>query len=197
MVSHNENGPPPRVLILARADLLAQAVALSSSELGGYLLESVVLVACAAHHLAGIGFRMLLGAAWQESIRAVRRLPTFAVMQVVIWACCVLLAVGVAAMGAHGIFHADSLAPRQVAVYALPGVAAAVTTAALVCQARRVGMIHAGIDAWLAAAPVALGFAVAFGAPQAQAGAIDAGAGLAIVLLLCVRALVHMGQALK
>ncbi|MCD2516740.1 hypothetical protein LQ564_10515 [Massilia sp. G4R7] len=197
MSLHNEIGPDMRAPRLARADLLAQAVALSSSGVGGYVLESVVLVACAAHHLAGIGFRMLIGAAWQERPQPVQRARAFTAVQVVIWACCLLLAVGVVPMGAHSIFHADSLASLQVAVYALPGVAAAVTSALLVRPARQAGLKHSGVDAWLAAVPSALAFAVAFSGPQAQAGTIDAAVGVAIVLLLPLRALLHLGRLLN
>lgn len=188
--------PGARVGAWMNVDLGTHAFALVSSTVGGYVLESVVLVAAGAHHLAGLGFRMLMKQRCQEALVSNSRASGFALAQVLIWTCCVLLAMYVIAMGAHGVFHAEALASAALAAYAVPGLAAAATTAVLAGQSRRAGLKLARADAWLAATPSALALGVAFGAPAAQVGMFDAAAGLVAVLLLCTRSLFHLARAM-
>lgn len=119
----------------------------------------------------------------------------FSAVQVILWICCVLLAVRVTALGAHGVFHAEPLDHAAMAAYAAPGAIAAVTTAALTCWP-----VHAGLgakaDAFLSAAPTVIALCIAIGAAGIDAGRVDALAGLAVVLLLCVRTLIYVGRSL-
>lgn len=191
----NGNRVPQARCNTTNVDLLVLAVAFVITTAGGYVLESVILIASATHYLAGIGFRMLIRERCQETAMTASRAFRFAAVQVMIWTCCLLLMLCVAAMGAHGVFHTEPLALRHLGAYAAPGVAAALATAAYIRQSRQAGLNHAALDAWLAATPSAIAFGVAFWAPHAQAGVFDAVAGLVVVLLLCVRALMHLGRA--
>lgn len=119
----------------------------------------------------------------------------FSAMQLILWTCCVLLAICVTALGAHGVFHAEPLDYAAMAAYAAPGAIAAVTTAARTCWP-----VHAGLgakaDAFLSATPTVIALCIAIGAAGVDAGRVDAFAGLVVVLLLCVRTLIYVGRVL-
>lgn len=180
---------------LVKLDLVAHGVALVSCATGGIVLESVVLMGAASHHVASIGFRLNSEEMADELTRSRARDAMFPAMQLILWACCVVLAIFVTAQGAHGLFHAEPLDAVAMAGFAAPGALAGATTAALTSWS--VHGCGSGIaDALLSAAPTAAALAIAFSGLGADAGRLDALAGLAIVLMLCARTLIYLGQTL-
>lgn len=177
-------------------DLAAHGTALLSCLTGGVVLESVVLMGAASHHAASIGFRLLLDNknAGQSRIRSGDALYSLA--QLIIWACCLLLAICVTAMGAHGMFHAEPLNAQAIAGFAIPGALAATTTGTLALRPGDAGRSGREVDAILSGAPAVLAFCVAFSQLGGEAGKLDVLAGLSIVLMLCARAVLHLGRIL-
>lgn len=180
---------------LVKLDLAAHGTAIVSCATGGMLLESVVLMAAVSHHVASIGFSLLISEQRVEQPSSWPGDAIFSAVQLILWTCCVLLAICVTALGAHGVFHAEPLDHAAMAGYAGPGAIAAITTAALTCWP-----VHAGLgakaDAFLSATPTVIALCIAVGAAGIQAGRFDAVAGLAVVLLLCIRTLIYVGRAL-
>lgn len=180
---------------LARLDLVAHGVAFASCAAGGIIVESVILVAAASHHAATIAFRLLS----IEKLAMQTRPKTevaFSVVQIALCMCCVVMVLVVIALGTHDIFHGESLDALAVAAFALPGSFAIATTAGLACGSARAGEDPSRADAVLSAVPTALAFGVAFCDLGIAAGRLDALAGLVAVLVLCVRAVINLGQTL-
>lgn len=180
---------------LVNVDLAAHGTALVSCATGGVVLESVILLAAASHHVASIGFRLLTQENEGAQIRSRAGDALFSALQLILWTCCLLLALCVMALGAHGIFHADPLDAIAMAGFALPGAVAAVTTCALASWSARTNAGSGKADALLSGVPTVLALCVAFSELGANAGRVDALAGLALVLMLCVRTLAHLGRA--
>jgi len=180
---------------LANLDLAAHGAAIVSSATGGILLESVVLMAAASHHVASVGFALLISERRAEQTHSWSGDAMFSAVQLILWTCCLLLASRVAALGAHDMFHAKTLDYPAMAVYAIPGAIAAVTSAALVRSS-----VHNGLrmkaNAFLSALPTVSALCIAAGAAGVGAGRVDALAGLAIVVLLCIRALAYVADTL-
>ncbi|MFC5510431.1 hypothetical protein ACFPOU_04720 [Massilia jejuensis] len=181
---------------LVKLDLVAHGVALVSCATGGIVLESVVLMGAASHHVASSGFRLYSKEMTDELPRSRARDAMFSAVQLILWTSCVVLAIFVTAQGAHGLFHAEPLDAVAMAGFAAPGAFAGVTTAALTSWAvhDRCGSDRA--DALLSAAPTAAALGIAFSGLGADAGRLDALAGLAIVLMLCARTLIYLAQTL-
>lgn len=181
---------------LIRLDLTAHGTALVSCTIGGVFLESVVLMGAAAHHLATIGIRLLTAEPRNEQSQTPRDNIMFSIVQIVLWTCCMSLAVYVASRGAHGIFHAKHLNAIAVLSFAMPGVLGGLTTAALIRRSVHPGRFTDKADALLSTAPSALVLCVAGGALLVDGGKLDAIVGLAIILMLCLRTLVCLARAL-
>lgn len=181
---------------LLKLDLAAHGIALVSSATGGIVLESVVLMAAASHHVASIGFRLYSKEITDELARSRAGDAMFSVVQLILWTCCVVLAICVTAQGAHGLFHADPLDAMAIAGFAAPGAVAGATTAALTHWSVHERCASGMADALLSALPTAAALGVAFSGLGADAGRLDALAGLAIVLMLCARSLIYLGQTL-
>lgn len=181
---------------LVKLDLVAHGVALVSCTTGGIVLESVVLMGAASHHVASIGFRLNSKEMADELTRSRARDAMFSAVQLILWACCVVLAIFVTAQGAHGLFHAESLDAMAMAGFAALGALAGATTAALTRWSVPDRCRTARADALLSAAPTAAALGIAFSGLGADAGRLDALAGLAIVLMLCARTLIYLGQTL-
>ncbi|TXF98393.1 hypothetical protein [Massilia sp.] len=131
-----------------------------------------------------------------ELTRSRARDAMFSAVQLILWACCVVLAIVVTAQGAHGLFHVESLDAMTMAGFAAPGALAAATTAALTRSSAHVRGGSDRADALLSAAPTAAALGIAISGLGADAGRLDALAGLAIVLMLCVRTLIYLGRTL-
>lgn len=181
---------------LFRLDLAAHGAALASCTAGGAVLESVVLLGAASHHAASIGFHLLLNEKGEEQNRIKSNDALFSVTQLVIWTCCLLLALCGSAMGAHGLFHVEPLDALGIAGFAAPGALAAATTGVLAWRNGDAGGRSRKADALMSGAPAALALCIAFSPLGAEAGKLDAIAGLGLVLMLCARTLIHVGQAL-
>lgn len=181
---------------LLKLDLAAHGIALVSSATGGIVLESVVLMAAASHHVASIGFRLYSKEITDELARSRADDAMFSVVQLILWTCCVVLAICVTAQGAHGLFHADPLDAMAIAGFAAPGAVAGATTAALTHWSVHDRCASGMADALLSALPTAAALGVAFSGFGADAGRLDALAGLAIILMLCARSLIYLGQTL-
>lgn len=181
---------------LLKLDLAAHGIALVSSATGGIVLESVVLMAAASHHVASIGFRLYSKEITDELARSRAGDAMFSVVQLILWTCCVVLAICVTAQGAHGLFHAEPLDAMAIAGFAAPGAVAGATTAALTHWSVHERCASGMADALLSALPTAAALGVAFSGLGADAGRLDALAGLAIVLMLCARSLIYLGQTL-
>ncbi|MFC3458396.1 MULTISPECIES: hypothetical protein [Massilia] len=181
---------------LVKLDLAAHGIALVSCATGGIVLESVVLMGAASHHVASIGFRLTSKEMTDELTRSRARDAMFSAVQLILWACCVVLAIVVTAQGAHGLFHVESLDAMTMAGFAAPGALAAATTAALTRSSAHVRGGSDRADALLSAAPTAAALGIAISGLGADAGRLDALAGLAIVLMLCVRTLIYLGRTL-
>lgn len=161
------------------------------------MLESVVLMGAAAHHAASVGFRLLIDERGTAGRPPVSRALPFVVVQLVLWTACVLLALYVTAIGAHGMFHADPLDAPAMAPFALPGGVAAFATVALAAIPTAGRRSSAMVDALLSAVPTVLVLWVALNAPGTDVGRLDAIAGIATVPLLCVRALAQLGRSIN
>lgn len=181
---------------LIRLDLTAHGTALVSCAIGGVFLESVVLMGAASHHLATIGIRLLTAEQRNEQSQTPRDNIMFSIVQIVLWTCCMILAVYVASRGAHGMFHAKYLNAIAVLGFAMPGVLGGLTTAALIRRSVYPDRCTEKADAVLSAVPSALVLCVAGGALLVDGGKLDAIVGLAIILMLCVRTLVCLARAL-
>ena len=182
---------------LVTLDLAAHGTALVIAAFGGVVLESVVLSAAASHHVATIGFRLLIREKQEEQIWFGTGEPMLAVVQLILWTCCVLLTMCVTAAGAHGLLHAEPLDAVAITGFAVPGVAAAATTAVLTCRAGHACYGGDKVDALLSVAPTSAAICVPFVGLGAEGGRLDALAGLALVLLLCTRTLLHLGRTLN
>ena len=90
---------------LVKLDLVAHGVALVSCTTGGIVLESVVLMGAASHHVASIGFRLNSEEMTDELNRSRARGAMFSAVQLILWACCVVLTIVVTAQGAHEDFR--------------------------------------------------------------------------------------------
>ena len=181
---------------LVKLDLAAHGIALVSCATGGIVLESVILMGAALHHVASIGFRLYLKDMADEKTPLRAGDPMFSAVQLILWTCCVVLAIYVTAQGAHGLFHAESLDAMAMAGFAVPGAVAAATTAALTRWPVHGSHGSDRADALLSAVPTVAALCVAFGALGAEAGRLDALAGLSFVLMLCARAVIYLGRAL-
>ncbi|UVW30512.1 hypothetical protein [Massilia sp. H6] len=179
-----------------KLDLAAHGVALVSCATGGIVLESVILMGAASHHVASIGFRLYSKEMADEQTRSGAGDAMFSAVQLILWTCCLVLAICVTAQGAHGLFHAESLDAMAMAGFAAPGAVAAGTTAALTRWSVHGGHGSDRVDALLSAVPTVAALCVAFGDLGADAGRLDALAGLAIVLMLCARTVIYLGRAL-
>ncbi len=182
--------------LLTKLDYAAHGVAFVSCLAGGIGLESIILLAAASHHLASIGFQLRINENGGAPTRSRSDDALFSVMQLILWTCCLLLTTYVIALGAHGVFHADPLEVVEMARFAAPGGVAAITTFALVSWAVRANAASGKTDAFLSAVPTVLSLCFAFSKLGANAGRLDALAGLGLVIMLCARTLVHLGQAL-
>jgi hypothetical protein len=180
---------------LVKLDLAAHGTAIASCAMGGVLLESVVLMAAGLHHGASIGFWLLSRERKAAHPHSLPGDAMFSVVQLILWACCALLAICVSALGAHGVFHSEPLDHAAMAVYAAPGAIAALTTAALTCWPVQAGL-GAKADAFVSSVPTVSALCIAVGGAGIDAGRVDALAGLAAVLLLCVRTLIYVGRIL-
>jgi hypothetical protein len=180
---------------LVKLDLAAHGTAVVSCALGGILLESVVLIAAASHHGASIGFCLLIRERNVGHPRSSSCDLMFSAVQLILWIGCVLLATYVTALGAHGVFHSTPLDHAAMTVYAAPGAIAAVTTAALTCWPVQAGP-GAKADAFVSSVPTVSALCIAAGGAGIDAGRVDAFAGLAAVLLLCVRTLIYVRRVL-
>ena len=181
---------------LVKLDLVAHAVALVSCATGGIVLESVVLMGAASHHVASIGFRLNSKEMADELTRSRARDAMLSAVQLILWACCVVLAIFVTAQGAHGLFHAESLDAVAMAGFAAPGTLAGATTAVLTSWAVHDRRGSDRADALLSAAPTVAALGIAFSGLGTDAGRLDALAGLAMVLMLCARTLIYLRQTL-
>lgn len=181
---------------LAKLDLAAHGAALVSCTAGGVVLESVVLIGAASHHVANIGLYLLVNQENEEQTRIRSSEALFSVVQLIIWTCCLLLAMYVAAMGAHGIFHAEALDGGAIVSFAVPAALAAVTTGVLAWRGGDPGRTSRMADALLSGAPPVLALFVAFSRLSLDAGKLDALVGLATVLMLIARTAIHLGRAL-
>lgn len=181
---------------LVKLDLAAHGIALVSCVIGGIALESVILIAAASHHVASIGFGLHIKESDGAQTRSRSGNALFSAVQLILWTCCLLLAICVTALGAHGIFHADPLDAILMARFAAPGAVAAVTTCALASCSVRAGAASGKTDALLSGVPTVLALCVAFSGLGTDAGRLDALAGLGLVLMLCARTVIHLGRAL-
>jgi len=163
---------------------------------GGIVLESVVLMAGAAHHLASIGSRLSVEENLDKHLRFRSASAATSVMQLGLWTCCLLVAIYVTALGAHGLFHVEPLDVGAMAGFAAPGTVAAATTAVLACWSVHAAAGIDRADALLSAAPTATALGIALCELGANAGHLDALAGLALVLLLCARTLLYLRTVL-
>lgn len=182
---------------LVKLDLAAHGFALLSCAIGGLVVESIILMASASHHLASMGLRMLIRN--EQNDRPRRRLSggVLPSVQLILWTGCLLTAfLVVTAKGVHGLFHAEPLDLLAMAGFAVPGVVAAVTTAALAYGSVSTGQSSGRADALLSAMPTAIALLVASSNIDIDVGRMDALAGLALVLMLCLRTLIQLGRAL-
>jgi len=177
-------------LRLVKLDLVAHGIALVTCVTGGILLESVVLMAAAVHHVASIGFSRMIEEGPDKQHRSRSNDAMFSVRQLVLWTCCVMMAIYVTATGAHGVFHPELLNAAAIAGFAAPGAVAAATTGVLACWSAHPGRVGRA-DALLSAMPTAAAFCIASGTAN-----LDALAGLALVLLLCVRTVLCLRRTL-
>lgn len=179
---------------LVKLDLAAHALALASCIAGAIIIESIILVAAASHHVASLGFRLLSEEKEDEETRSNSADAAFLAIQIVLWTSCLLSVLSVTAMGAHGLFHAEPFDVVTMAAFAAPGIVAATTTAGL---AYGLGDCHGGkADAFLSMAPTALAVGVAFSGIDDGVGRLDALAGLAAIVMLCVRTVLHLVREL-
>jgi hypothetical protein len=182
---------------LVTLDIIAHGAALICCAIGGIVLGSVVLMAAASHHLASIGFRLHGKERVDDKIRSRPDEAMFSAVQLVLWTCCLLFAMSAAALGAHAVFHSDSLDAMAMASFVAPGTVAAATTAALAywpaCATHRSGKA----DALLSAAPTAFALVFSFSVLGADAGRLDGLAGLAIVLMLCGRTVIYLKRSFE
>lgn len=177
-------------------DIAAHVLALLSSFVGGFLLESVILVASTAHHMASLGFKAFFKEIRDEKTWYGRVGSAYVLIQLAIWLCCLMLALSAVAMGAHGVFHDEPLFSLAMAACAAPGVAAAITTASLPGTQSKGGLKFFRLDMFFSTMPSVLAFGVAFGASSVQAGMLDSIVGFVVVLLLCARVLIHLDRIL-
>jgi uncharacterized BrkB/YihY/UPF0761 family membrane protein len=180
---------------LLKLDLAAHVTAFASCAAGGIVLESVALMGTASHHVASIAVRLLSNDRHADRGRSNARETSLIVVLLLLCTTCLLLALYVTALGAHGMFHVETLDTRAIAVFLVPGVVAALTTAALALWSDRNPRNSVRADALLSAAPTALVLFIAFSAFGPYAGRLDALGGLVIVLMLCLRLLVQLGRA--
>lgn len=181
---------------LVLLDQAAHGIALVTCVTGGIVLESVVLMAAAAHHLASMGLRLSVEESSDEQPQSRSGSAAASLMQLGLWTCCMLLAICVTALGAHGLFHAEPLDVAAMAGFAAPGAVGAATTAVLACWAVHAGRGIDRADALLSAAPTVTALCIALTELGAGAGSLDALAGLLLVLLLCARTLLYLRAAL-
>lgn len=181
---------------LVKLDLAAHGTALVSCATGGIVLESVILIAATSHHVASIGFRLLIDEGEGAQTRSRSSDAMFSAVQLILWTFCLLLMICVTALGAHGIFHVDPLDAISMAGFAVPGAVAAVTTCALANWSVRTTAGNGRADAVLSALPTVLAIGVAFGELGAHAGRLDALVGLGLVLMLCARIVIYLGRVL-
>lgn len=195
---HEDTPTPwsPSMRRLFRLDLAAHGAAFVTCSAGGIVLESAVLMGAASHHAASIGFHLLLNEKNNEQNRIKSSDAMFSVAQLFIWTCCLLLAICVSAMGAHGLFHAEPLDVVAIAGFAAPGALAAAATCLLAWRAGDAWGRRRKADALMSGAPAALALCIAFSQLGTEAGKLDAIAGLSAVLMLCARTVIHLGQAL-
>lgn len=178
---------------LVRLDLAAHGAALASCAAGAIIVESVTLVAATSHHAATILFRLLFIERRTEQARPGIEVA-YSVVQIVLCLCCLVLGLIVIAMGTHRIVHASSLDVMAMAGFALPGALASATTIGLAYGPVEAGDSDDKADALLSAAPIALVLGVAFCDLGVNAGRLDAVAGLAAVLVLCVRTVINLRE---
>lgn len=181
---------------LTKLDFASHGTAFLSCVIGSIVLDSVILMASASHHLASVGFRIHTLEQHSEQKRWGPDGLASVLAQLAIWAGCLVLAFYVAVVGAHGVFHANLFAPFAMAGFALPGLAALVTTVNLANRSISDGWSTSNFDALLSAAPTVLALAMAVEIDLVNAGRLDAIVGLAIMLLFCARALIHLRQVL-
>lgn len=192
----NQDGCSRSTRRLVKLDLAAHGTALVSCAAGGIVLESVILIAAASHHAASIGFRLLVAESEGAQTRSRASDALCSAVQLILWGCCLLLAICVMALGAHGMFHADPLDAISMAAFAAPGVVAALTTFALVNWSVRATASGGAADALLSGVPAVLALCFAFSGLGTDAGRLDALAGLGLVLMLCARIVIYPGRAL-
>ena len=192
----NQDGCSRSTRRLVKLDQVAHGMALVSCATGGIILGSVILIAAASHHVASIGFRLLIeeGEGVQTRSRSSDALNS--AVQLILWACCLLLTMCAMAFGAHGMFHADPLDAISMAGFAVPGAVAAVTTCILASWSVRAKASRGKADALMSGVPTVLALGAAFSELGADAGRLDALAGLGLVLMLCARVLIHLGRVL-
>lgn len=176
---------------LVTLDLAAQGTALVSAVTGEILIGSVVLMSAASHHVATIAIRVVEGGPDQPSTFK-NGTATLSNAQLILWMGCVLLAMFATALGAHGLFHAKPLNALAMAGFTVPGVVAATTTAVLAFRTNQACDKAGRVDAFLSAVPTTTAMCVSFVGLGTKAGRLDALAGLALILLLCARALIYV-----
>jgi len=188
--------PAGSTLRLVRLDRVAHGIALMTCVTGGILLESVVLMAVAVHHVASIGFSRMIEEGPDKQHRSRSSDAMSSVRQLVLWTCCLMMAIYVTATGAHGVFHPELLNAAAIAGFVAPGAVAAATTGVLACWSAHASRGVGRADALLSAMPTVAALCIASAEPGIGTANLDALAGLALVLLLCVRTVLCLRRAL-
>lgn len=187
----------PTTRRLSRLDLAAHGTAIVSCTVGGFFLESVVLIAAASHHLATLGIRLLTTAETSKEARAPFGGARASITQVAIWTGCLGLGLYVTSSGAHSVFHAKQLNTIAVLGFALPGAVGVLSGAALIRCSTRPGSSTNKTDVLLSAAPSLLVLCVAAGALLVDGGRLDGILGLAMVPMLGIRILICLPRVLN
>ncbi|CAN7400094.1 hypothetical protein [Massilia sp. LjRoot122] len=181
-----------------RLEVALHGASFVACAIGGVALESVLLLAGAAHHLASVGSALLASGSAQSTRKNVDVFD-YLFLFIAMSAACLLLVMRVAAQGIHGLAHAEPIDIAAVVAWALPGVFAALATGkvAWVRQSSRWRRTGIAADTLLSAAPAVLALIAYLVTGLTDSGKLDAAAGLGLVLVLFVRSLLRFKKLLE